>query len=196
VADHAHLETTAEWPVCVGGSDPHTSLGAFGPTSLKTIVDSLDRVELLLPNVPPEEAAFLKKESKAASAAHDYERFNMVLNRSYYWPWKLRSDFGSIRKQLNVFRVTGRYKLASPDNIRREIASLLHLFFDLSEATRHWSQFTAKSTSPPDGPALSSMISNSSLLADYLTCLLELLSNKLSVDPLLAEPPSPPRPPD
>jgi hypothetical protein len=179
VANHAHLETTAEWPVCVGGSDPLTSFGITFPTSLKNIVDTLDRVELLVPNVPPEEAHYIENEEKAALEVQDnYQRYNILTTRPYFIAWRLHSDFDNIRKELNNHKGTGTYRLTSSDEIRKYISSLLGLFYTLQEAVRHWTQFTTQSTPPPTGhPAV--FLSHSSIdLENYLTCLLELLGNK------------------
>jgi hypothetical protein len=172
-ADHAHLESIGEWPVCVTFN--HID------RSPKKIVDNLDKVEILVPTVPPEEATYLEKETHDAVTVQSEQRFNIAAARPYYPAWSLHSNFAKTRRKLETYKLSQFHSLALIQHfLRKEISSTTSLFYYLSDAEVAWSEFeSTPNVRIPPSPVVKNprylMGSNILELTEYVNCLLDLL---------------------
>ena len=73
----------------------------FCDRALQRIVQEVDDVETLVPNVPPEEADYLEKEYYAATSAGSQGRFAILQARPYYYAWRLHVELEDVRDTLN-----------------------------------------------------------------------------------------------
>lgn len=67
----------------------------------------LDTLELLVPNVPPEEVSYIEKEYPAAIASGAGKRIYDVEHRPFFPAWNLHNAFNDAREQLKLSRPIG-----------------------------------------------------------------------------------------
>jgi hypothetical protein len=69
---------------------------------LTEMSETLDTLEALVPNVPPEEASYLGKEDSAAIQTHSGKRIYDVERRPLYPAWQLHNEFYAARQELKT----------------------------------------------------------------------------------------------
>jgi hypothetical protein len=186
-----HLENTGEWPVCVGE-------GIYGEDkklSPKDVLDVLDKVEMSVPNVPPEEAKYISKEYYEATQSGPRERLELLKSRPYYDAWDIRDRFDRAKHYVKELkfdsfdyarerRVTS---LSSSDDIKYQISHAASVIPDLSDLYNYWIRFVYKHlsgtpASSPQGISIQAkagdMWENAHLLVKYIQCLLNLPDDK------------------
>ena len=67
---------------------------------LKEMKENLDALEVLVPNVPPDEAAYLDKEDSAAVKAKSNKRIYDVEHRPYYAAWNFHNVAEDARGEI------------------------------------------------------------------------------------------------
>lgn len=177
-AQTAHLANAADWPVCV----TFNSIDR-GP---KNILNDLNQVETLVPTVPPEEAAYLEKETKAAMEAQAEHRFNAAAARPYYLAWQIHNEFARARASLDSLKlnelssVDGSAPAYNVGTVKEEISRSLSLFADLQAVSVAWHQFAEHMAWQPEQRTLvenSFYYMNGGIveeLREYIDCLRDL----------------------
>lgn len=108
---------------------------------LTRAIQTLDRVEAYVPQVPPEEEKFLEKEYGAALKAGPAGRIGRLTQRPMYYAWQLHSAFANARDTLER-----NQKINPIVSVRIKIIAAHHLSLDLADARSAWEDVIDYST--------------------------------------------------
>jgi hypothetical protein len=97
------VATTAPLPAASKDDKTPDDCGKY----LAEMSKDLDTLELLVPNVPPEEASYIEKEYPAAIASGAGKRIYDVEHRPFFPAWNLHNAFNDAREQLKLSRPIG-----------------------------------------------------------------------------------------
>jgi hypothetical protein len=91
---------------------------------------------VVVPFVPPEEAAYFAKEATAAFQVNSAQRVGALLRRPYYYAWRLHIEFTNARETLQ--EVDGVPEIVG---IKMRIRMASRLPWHLSEARSSWDDY-------------------------------------------------------
>lgn len=103
---------------------------------LQTALESLERYEKLVPYVPPDEAAYLKREKEASISANSAPRFNALTTRPSYYPYQLHMAFDTAKENLEDIE-----KLPLDSSIERRIEVTAKAPSSLCAAKAAWDDY-------------------------------------------------------
>jgi hypothetical protein len=103
---------------------------------LKEMKENLEALEVLVPTVPPDEAAYLDKEDSAAVKAKSNERIYEVEHRPYYTAWNFHNVAEDARGEIER-----QSESATLDDLKFKIEMASRLPYRMTEARIAWIDF-------------------------------------------------------
>ena len=144
---------------------------------LKEMKANLDALEVLVPNVPPDEAAYLDKEDLAAVKAKSNERIYEVEHRPYYTAWQFHNVVEDARGEIER-----QSAIPALHDLKFAIEMASRIPLRMTEARIAWNDFdnadnghvlTAKQIG--EGAMRSGVMSG--LPGEYIWCLASFIDN-------------------